>query len=307
MSKGDTDFVAPIVTAAAQVAKTAAADVLFAYVDAVPDLRGLLSNVTVPTKPILICRNPEDESRAKELDAESISVPKFDLTRMDQIKMATLIAFSQQILKAGDVFVFLTGVVGHHVDTLVVMRVGEEFELFQSVGQPNLTEHIRRPVFERVLRLALELANEGREGKPVGSIFVVGDHRSVQKHCSPGRINPFKGYNERARNVLDDSIADTIKEIAKLDGAFILKGNGVIMEGCATLRPAPASTSLSAGLGTRHAAAAAITAVTRSIAVTLSESTGDVRVWRRGSMITEIGRASHAPWDIIKPPSFKKS
>ena len=307
LSKSETDFAGPIIDAAAEVAKAVSARVLFAYVDAVGDLAALQSAVKSPTKLILVCRNAEEEQLARELSVHAMSVPAFDLTRMGQIKMATLIAFSQQLLKAGDVFVFLTGVTGRAVDTLVAMRVGEEFELFHSVGQPQLTEHIRRPVFERVLRLALELAHEGREGKPVGTLFVIGDHREVQKYCLPGRINPFKGYTEKERNILDDSMGDSVKEIAKLDGAFILKGNGVIIAACTTLRPAIAPEALAQGLGSRHAAAAAITASTKSIAISLSESTGDVRVWRRGTMITEIEKAPRVLLDHALPPAIKKA
>ena len=95
-----------------------------------------------------------------------------------------------------------------------------------------------------------------------------------------------------------------LKEIAKLDGAFIIKGNGVIVSACAVLRPAIAGDNLHQGLGARHAAAAAITASTKSIAITLSESTGDVRVWRRGTMITEIEKAPPALLDGTSPPSI---
>jgi len=307
LTKPDTHFAGPIIDAAAEVAKAVSARVMFAYAGAVDDLSALLSAVQPPTKLILVCRNAEDEQRARERSITAMSVPGFDLTRMGQIKMATLIAFSQQLLKAGDVFVFLTGVAGRPVDTLVAMRVGEEYELFQSVGQPQLTEHIRRPVFEKVLRLALELAHEGREGKPVGTLFVIGDHREVQKFCLPGRINPFKGYTEKERNILDDSMGDSVKEIAKLDGAFILKGNGVILAACTTLRPTFAAEVLPEGLGSRHATAAAITATTKSIAISLSESTGDVRVWRRGAMITEIERAPRVLLDHAFPPNIKKT
>ncbi len=303
----DTEFAGPIIAAAADVAHAVSARVLFAYVNAVGDLRELQAAVKPPTKLTLVCRNAQEEHRAKELSIPYLSVPSFDLTRMGQIKMATLIAFSQQLLKAGDVFVFLSGVVGREIDTLVAMRVGEEFELFQSVGQPQLTEHIRRPVFEKVLRISLELAHEGREGKPVGVVFVVGDHREVLKYCLPGRINPFKGYTEKERNILDETMSESVKEIAKLDGAFILKGNGVIISACATLRPAVAGELMPQGLGARHAAAAGITASTKSIAVTLSESTGDLRVWRRGAMITEIEKAPRMLIDHSAPPAIKRS
>ena len=292
MSKRDVDFSGPVMSAAVQVAEQASAEALLAYVHAVADLDALRAAVTGKTKLVLVARDESDVERAKGIDATLLRVPAFHLTRMDQIKMATLLALSQQVLKAGDVFVCATGLDAQGLDTVVVTRVGDEYELFQSVGQPKLTEHIRRVVFERVLTLALELAHEGREGKPIGSLFVVGDAREVQKYCVEGRINPFKGYTEKERNVLDETIRETIKEMAKLDGAFIIKGNGVIVSAATILRPALAGEELLPGLGSRHAAAAAITASTRSVAITISESTGDVRVWRRGTMITELERSS---------------
>jgi DNA integrity scanning protein DisA with diadenylate cyclase activity len=302
MTHTDADFAAAIITAATQVANVIKASVLFAYGSAVDDIGTLMRALKAPTKLIVVCRDAADAQRAKEASAEHMMVPSFALTRMGQIKMATLIAFSKGLLKPADVFVFLSGLTGRSIDTVVAMRVGEEYELFQSVGQPRLTEHIRRPVFEKVLRIALELAYEGREGKPVGALFVVGDHREVVKYSLEGRINPFRGYTEKERNVMDDSMDETVKEIAKLDGAFIIKGNGVIVSACATLRPALAGEELPQGFGARHAAAAAITASTKSIAITLSESTGDVRVWRRGSMITEIEKAPRSLADGVVPP-----
>lgn len=303
MMSSDASFTAPIVRAAVDVARSVSARVLFAYVNAVDDLPALQAALKKSTKLVLVCRDSQDEQRAKQALAEVLTVPAFDLTRMGQIKMATLLAFSQRILKAGDVFVFLTGVIGHEIDTLVTMRVGDEYELFQSVGQPKLTEHIRPIVFQKVLTLALELAHEGREGKPVGALFVIGDHREVQKYCVEGRINPFKGYTEKERNIVDDSMRESVKEISKIDGAFIIKGNGVIVSGGTTLRPALAGEQSFPALGARHAAAAAITASTRSVSISLSESTGTVRVWRLGAMITEIERSPRGSLDGQTPSS----
>ncbi len=305
MAKIDKDFTGPIITAAAQVASAVQARVLFAYVSAVEDPASLRAAVKPPTKLILVARDAQDAQRAKGIDAEVLTVPSFDLTRMGQIKMATLVAFTQGVLRTGDVLVFLSGVSGRTIDTVVTMRVGDEYELFQSIGQPKLTEHIRRPVFEKVLRIAMELAHEGREGKPVGALLVVGDHREVEKYSLEGRINPFRGYTEKERNILADSMDETVKEVAKLDGAFIIKGNGVIVSACTILRPAIAGEMIHQGLGARHAAAAAITASTKSIAITISESTGDVRVWRRGTMITEIDKAPRALLDATAPPTVK--
>lgn len=266
-----------------------------AYVDGVDDLQFLVDSIPATTDVVLVTRDEHDRDRVKDISAKHLSVPRFGLTRMGQIKMATLMAFSQGMLKAGDVFVFLTGVSGQKIDTLVVMEVGQEYELFQSVGQPKLTEHIRRVVFQRVLTLLLELANEGREGKPVGTLMVLGDYREVQKYCQQNIINPFKGYAEKERNILDDAIRETIKEFSAIDGAFVIKGSGVIMSAGTTLTPNVSSEPLPQGLGARHSAAAAITATTKSIAMTVSESTGAVRIWRRGRMVTEIEKAPRSP------------
>jgi len=304
MGKIDREFSSAVVAAAVAVARDVSARALFAYASAVEDLAALKEALQKPTELIVICRDDEDRALAEAVSAHALTVPSFDLTRMGQIKMATLIAFSQGLLKPAEVFVFLSGAAGGSVDTVVTMRVGEEYELFQSVGQPRLTEHIRRPVFERVLRIALELAHEGREGKPVGAIFVVGDHREVLKYSVEGRLNPFKGYTEKERNILDERMGDTVKEVAKMDGAFVIKGTGVIVSACTTLRPALAGNAMPQGLGARHAAAAAITANTKSIAITLSESTGDVRIWRRGTLITEIEKAPRPLLDGAAPPSL---
>jgi diadenylate cyclase len=301
MAKTDKDIAKPILKAAVDVAKSVGARIIFAYYDALRDPAELGKAIKSPTELLLVCRDDPSVERAKKIGAKAMHVPSISLTRMGQIKMATLIALSQGLLKGGDTFVFLAGVEDQPIDTLVSMRVGEEYELFQSVGQPKLTEHIRRAVFEKVLTLCLELSHEGREGKPVGTIFVVGDYKEVQKYCQEGRINPFRGYAEKQRNILDDNIRDIVKEIAKLDGAFVVKGNGVIVSACTILQPAASGDKSVQGLGARHAAAAGITSNTRAVAVSLSESTGAVRVWRLGTMITEIERSARQQPEA--PPS----
>jgi len=295
LAKNNADFSKPIIEAAIRIAKSASARALMIHADAVLDFERLKTAIHEPTELVIITRDVRTATRIAERGIHHLDVPDFNLTRMGQIKMATLIAFSQGMLKGGDVFVFLTGVVGQSIDTLVVMAVGKEYELFQSVGQPKLTEHIRRVVFQRALTLMLELAHEGREGKPIGTLIVVGDYREVQKYCQQNIINPFKGYTEKERNILDHRIGETIKEFAHIDGAFIVKGTGVVMSAGTTLTPNVAGDSLPQGLGARHSAAAAITASTKSIAMTVSESTGTVRIWRRGKMITEIEKAPPTP------------
>jgi DNA integrity scanning protein DisA with diadenylate cyclase activity len=291
MENTATGFAQPIIDAGIRVAHDTQAQALFAYLDALEDPLAVRKALKPSTELVLVCRDEGDLQHARSLGARALSVPSFELPRMGQIKMSALIAFTQGVLKGGDVFVFLAGPDAHTIDTVVATRVGQEYELFHTFGQPKLTEHIRRPVFEKVLTLCLELAHEGREGQPVGALFVIGDHSGVLQFCQEGRINPFRGYHERERNILDESIRETVKELAKLDGAFIIKGTGVIISAGTTLVPTIATDAIPKGLGARHTAAAAITAATRCIAISLSQSTGTVRVWRRGTAITELEKS----------------
>ena len=287
-----------MIDAAVQVAKKVKAKAVLIYVDSLDNVGNVAEKVKKVTQLILVARDEKDELRGKDYANKILRVPDLDLTRLAQIKMATLMAFSQRLLSPGEEFVFLVGIKGQALDTLVTMTVGKEFEIFQTVNQPKLTEHIKRVVFQQVLTIALGLAQQGREGKPVGALLVVGDHKEVQKYCQQNIINPFKGYTEKERNILNDVIKETVKEFCTIDGAFVIKGNGVIVSAGTTLRPNISGEELPLALGTRHSSAAAITASTRSIAITLSESTGTVRVWRKGQMITEIERAAR-----IGPPS----
>jgi diadenylate cyclase len=100
-------------------------------------------------------------------------------------------------------------------------------------------------------------------------------------------LNPFQGYPEKSRNILDQRMTETIREYAQLDGAILVRGNGVI-ESAGTRLIASSRHSVEAGLGARHAAAAGITDATRSVALTVSESDGTVRIWRAGKMVASL-------------------
>jgi len=118
---------------------------------------------------------------------------------------------------------------------------------------------------------------------------VVGDADRVLPLTRQMILNPFRGYPEEQRNILDESLEQTVKELSGLDGAFIIRGDGLIETCGAYLKTAgQGEFDLPRGLGARHHAAAGITSVTDSIAVTVSESTGTVTIFRAGRIITEI-------------------
>ena len=221
-----------------------------------------------------------------------IEMPALRLPRLGQIKLAIILGMAQGIVHSDDTLVCLAGPPhANRLDTLLLLKVRDEFELF-TVSDQLLTEHVSPEVFEQVLELAIQIAAEGREGKPLGALFVVGDYENVSKYATQLVLNPFKGYDETERNILDPRLTETVKEFCAIDGAFLIRGDGVIEAAGAFLHPGFPHEDLPMGLGARHAAAAGITAVTNAIAITVSASTGTVRVFRSGKMVIEIERPS---------------
>ncbi len=270
-----------LLESATTLAQTSNARAIIVYVDALPELDA------VPPRSVLVARDEQDLAAIKKLaksNPTKISVPNVTLDRFGQVKLAAIIALSNRIIDRGDTVIFLTGPFRSLIDSVVVMSIGAEYELFDTTEQPSIDEHIKRAVFHRVLSLALDLGQHGREGKRVGALLVVGAARHVLEHSEQMILNPFKGYSEKQRNVLDLGMTETVKEFSALDGAFVIRGNGVI-ETAGTRLKVGISEGLPSGLGARHAAAAGITANTKSIAFTVSESDGAVRVWRAGKLL----------------------
>jgi len=101
-------------------------------------------------------------------------------------------------------------------------------------------------------------------------------------------INPFLGYPEEQLNILNPELEETIKEFSAIDGAFIIKENGVLVTAGRHLNAAPDIRDLPSGLGSRHIAAAGITNVTKAAAIVISESSGNVSVFKNGKLFVTI-------------------
>jgi diadenylate cyclase len=136
-------------------------------------------------------------------------------------------------------------------------------------------------------------APTGREGKSVGTLIVVGDVRSVLARSRTLGFDPFKGYRRKERNLRDARVREAIKEIAQMDGAFVVARDGTVEAACRIIDAPNTGLTLPKGLGTRHWAAAAITNVTNALAVVVSQSTGTVRLFQKGEIILRIAPMRH--------------
>ncbi|MDF2955635.1 DNA integrity scanning protein DisA nucleotide-binding domain protein [Candidatus Alkanophaga liquidiphilum] len=142
-------------------------------------------------------------------------------------------------------------------------------------------------VLATVIELAVRLAREGREGKKVGALFVVGDEENVLKMSKPLILDPLWGHPLEAKDIRDTAVRETVKELAKLDGAFIISDAGHVLSAARYIQANCEGVNLPFGLGSRHMAAASISKETDAVAVVVSKS-GIVRVFDDGELICEI-------------------
>jgi diadenylate cyclase len=274
------------------IAREVGARVILLYADVVEedqDLAALIQDVDF--RVILVTRRTGFRAPGgwDELCAV-VRVPDLTMTRAGQIKVAILVAAAESLVRMGDRILCLTGIDGSGtLDTIMVLDLGTEIEMFADMAAEPLPPDVTPTVFERLLTLASELGVEGREGRPVGTIFVVGDSDRVLSMSHQLVINPFHGYPESERNILDPRLEETIKEFSAIDGAFIIRGDGVVLSAGRYLAPrTKLEAPLPQGLGTRHEAAAGITFTSEAIALSVSQSTGTVSVFKRGRLVTDI-------------------
>lgn len=281
-----------ILKASLDVAKGVKAQYLFMYIDAVEED---LIPETLPKglKLVLISKKKLQTTNIKAPIKDILTLPKLKLGRMGLIKMAVILAVSSRIVKPQDTIVFTGGKAEIGLlDFVLSFKIENESELLTGTDFGTLPSTLKPSVFEHALNMVIELSNNGREGKPVGTIFVLGDEEKVMQLSKQMIINPFKGYSQEERNILNPSLRDTMVEFSALDGAFVISGDGEVIAAGRYLGAASDESEIPRGLGARHIAAAGITALTNAMALVISESTGDVRIFRNGKVLMSIEKSS---------------
>lgn len=280
-----------MIETACNVAKKIKARGVLLYADMIEDYEDLAKIGHEKQVDLLLAIKDEPSfQEAKTIFKNVLQIPNISLGRINQIKMAILQALSEGMVKKGEKWVCLSGMPNSKaLDNLLILDFGKEFEILSSADLPVISEIVKPEVFESVLKLALEISTEGKEGrKPVGTIFVLGNHEDVLKFSHPMVINPFQGYPEEERNILDKRLKETVKEFSSIDGAFIFREDGVILAAGRHLDASGENIEIPLGLGSRHRAAAGITSLTDALAIVISEETGGVRIFHHGKIFMEI-------------------
>ena len=142
-------------------------------------------------------------------------------------------------------------------------------------------------VLQALIELAVEIAREGREGRRIGTLFTLGDEQAVLAKSRSLILDPLVGHPESLRHVSNPNLRGTIKELAQLDGAFVVSHAGVVLSACRYLDAFASQVDVPLGLGSRHLAAANMSAVTKAVAIVVSESSV-VRLFCHGKLVGEI-------------------
>ncbi len=234
-----------------------------------------------------------DEAIADQLAARkttAVVIPPYDYTRVERIKVALVACRSEGLLRDGDSIVALAGMAqDKSLDTLIRVRIGAEQEEERvRVDAIGLAPEFSTQVVEALIHAAMEIGAQGYEGHPVGTILVVGDATAVMEKSRQLTLNPFQGMSETDRNCLDPAIRDAVKTFAVLDGAFVVREDGVVLAAGRYLQAVSTEVHVPMGLGARHSAAAAVTSETRAIAITVSQTSGTVRVFKEGEIALEL-------------------
>ena len=280
-----------MVETACSIAKKTRSKGVLMYADMIEDYESLAKmGQEKKMDLILVVKEENSFQEAQSFFEKVLQIPNLPLGRFNQIKMAIIQALSRGIVQKGDKWICLSGMPqSKALDSLLILEFGKEFEMLFSSDLPVISEIVKPEVFETLLKLALEISMEGKEGrKPTGAIFVLGRHEEVLKYSHPMVINPFQGYPEEDRNILDDRLKETVKEFSSIDGAFIIREDGVILAAGRHLDASGENIEIPLGLGSRHRAAAGITSLTDALAIVISEETGEVRIFHHGKILMEI-------------------
>jgi diadenylate cyclase len=142
-------------------------------------------------------------------------------------------------------------------------------------------------ILDTLIQLAVEIAREGREGRRIGTIFTLGDEHAVLAKSRCLILDPLSGHPESSRHISNPNLRGTIKELAQLDGGFVVSHDGVVLSACRYLDAISSGVDVPLGLGSRHIAAANMSAVANAVGIVVSESSV-VRLFCHGKLVGEI-------------------
>lgn len=288
-------FAGMLETAGVLVMQTGA-DAMLVLLDGATDWEKLRQAIPASVKHVIVAADLEEDlegAEARGLLPLPLNKEKSPL--LERLQNALLEAVADGFLKSnGDVIAVYSGFEYQKIDSISHIRLDDRLRRLTTRDLQRLESSVPLKSLKTVIDLASQIGREGREGKKVGTIFVIGDTRRVLSHCKDSGFDPLRGYKREMRNLADPKVREDVKEIAQMDGAFIVSPDGIVEKSRQIIEVSHADLTLSKGLGARHWAGAAISQITKAIGIVVSQSTGTVRLFQNGDTVLRIEPMDHA-------------
>lgn len=274
----------------AQVVRAVPADVIICVTHSGALVQHLAGSSLQP-RLIAASVNEETVAMLKEAGLDTLHLPLYAADKYSQVRHVLSVATRSGKINIGDFIVCAIGcqVYPGEGDLIVLTDVDPGIERLVITDLLKLTDGIRPQVLEAALTVACRIGRVVRRGgERIGAIFILGDSVNVMKGSRQLVPNPFHGHEDHLRRITNPDIHDALVEFSKLDGAFVIRGDGFIQSAGVFLVTADVEMQLPAGLGARHTVAAAVTALTSATAIVVSATDGNVRAFSKGRLVLQM-------------------
>ncbi len=260
-----------VVEAAGNLALEIKADAVLFLLDGATDWERLRDLIPSEIGRILVAADREEDLEAATgFGLTPLVLNKEDSPLLERLQHALLEAVADELLASHcDVVAVYCGFEANRMDSISIIKLDERMRRFTSRDLQRLETAV--PLNN--LKIVIDLAG-----------LDIGD--SV--HIEDSGFDPLKGYSRKSRNLHDPRVREDIKEIAQMDGAFVVSPDAVVERSRQIIEVLHENLQLSKGLGARHWAAAAISQRTKAIAIVVSQSSGTVRVFQNGMLVLRI-------------------
>ena len=283
----------------ARIAQTAPADAILCATETgtfATQIHGLSSRIRV----IAATTNAETYDALTKKGLETIRLPIRAIDRHNQVRHMLSVALRLHKISVGDLVLC---VLGRNVyrkkegDLVVLSDVEAGIEYLAVSDLLKLTDGIRPSVLEVAIAVACKIGQIARSGKNIGMIIMLGDSVEVLKGSKQLIPNPFQGHDDADRRLTNSDTQHALIELSKLDGAFVLRGDGFIQTAGTFLATFDVEVEIPPGFGARHLAAAAVTKRTSATAIVVSATDGNVRTFSGGNMVLQLD--PNVPYDLM--------
>jgi DNA integrity scanning protein DisA with diadenylate cyclase activity len=208
--------------------------------------------------------------------------------KIEHIESASAIEFILEEISEGNII----GIIESKDSYAIVVHNLEDNDIVKKMKECE--ERVAPDVLRAILKIAFDISNTGREGKQIGTAFILGDVEEVMMRSHQMILNPYAGQEDSDRDLTDRKNWESVKEFAQLDGVFVISEEGMVEAAGRYLDVDAREIDVEKGLGGRHVSAAAITRDTVAIAVTVSQSGGVIHIYMDGKELMYIDSTERA-------------